>query len=180
VSSHLMRTNIIKIRCLLSLFKKKIFGDALMSWQHHIMCHVGGHIFNDQSAMTLPFKTNYMYTGRTVVRLDWAIYLTVSTLEYDWTIKMNECWLTWPQMGCCKILMYYKQNKKNRLNRYNKHLDNNNYIYIFRNIKNPNYVLFLLCVCLIYQSWMFVLLMMPHVGPMIRQSNVFYSILFLL
>jgi hypothetical protein len=32
-----------------------------------------------------------------------------------------------------------------------------------------NYVLFLLCVCLIYQSWMYVLLMMPHVGPMIRQ-----------
>jgi hypothetical protein len=48
-------------------------------------------------------------------------------------------------------------------------LNNNNYIYIFRNIKTPNYVLFLLCVCLIYQSWMFVLLMMPHVGPVIRQ-----------
>ena len=48
-------------------------------------------------------------------------------------------------------------------------LNNNNYIYIFRNIKTPNYVLFLLCVCLIYQSWMFVLLMMPHGGPMIRQ-----------
>ena len=29
---------------------------------------------------------------------------------------------------------------------------NNNYIYIFRNIKTPNYVLFLFCVCLIYQS----------------------------
>jgi hypothetical protein len=43
-------------------------------------------------------------------------------------------------------------------------LVNNNYIYIFRNIKTPNYVLFLLCVCLIFQSWMFVLLMMPHVG----------------
>jgi hypothetical protein len=39
-------------------------------------------------------------------------------------------------------------------------LNNNNYIYIFRNIKTPNYVLFLLCVCLIYQSWMFVLLML--------------------
>jgi hypothetical protein len=25
------------------------------------------------------------------------------------------------------------------------------------------------------QSWMFVLLMMPHVGPMIRQYNIFYS-----
>ena len=48
-------------------------------------------------------------------------------------------------------------------------LNNNNYIYIFRNIKTPNYVLFLLCVCLIYQSWIFVLLMMPHEGPMIRQ-----------
>ena len=56
-------------------------------------------------------------------------------------------------------------------------LNNNNYIYIFRNIKTLNYVLFLFCVCLIYQSWMFVLLMMPHVGPMIRQYNVFYSIL---
>ena len=59
-------------------------------------------------------------------------------------------------------------------------LNNNNYIYIFRyifrNIKTPNYVPFLLCVCLIYQSWMFVLLMMPHVGPMIRQYNIFYSI----
>ena len=31
-------------------------------------------------------------------------------------------------------------------------LNNNNYIYIFRNIKSLNYVLFLLCVCLIYQS----------------------------
>ena len=31
-------------------------------------------------------------------------------------------------------------------------LNNNNYIYIFRNIKTLNYVLFLLCVCLIYQS----------------------------
>ena len=30
--------------------------------------------------------------------------------------------------------------------------NNNNYIYIFRNIKTSNYVLFLLCVCLIYQS----------------------------
>ena len=57
-------------------------------------------------------------------------------------------------------------------------LNNNNYIYIFRNIKTPNYVIFLLCVGLIYQSWMFVLLMMAHVGPMIRQYNVFYSILF--
>jgi hypothetical protein len=28
------------------------------------------------------------------------------------------------------------------------------------------------------KSWMFVLLMMPHVGPMIRQYNIFYSILF--
>jgi hypothetical protein len=56
-------------------------------------------------------------------------------------------------------------------------LNNNNYTYIFRNIKTLNYVLFLLCVCLIYQSWMFVLLMMPHVGPMIRQYNIFYSIL---
>jgi hypothetical protein len=35
-----------------------------------------------------------------------------------------------------------------------------------------NYVLFLLCVCLIYQWWMFVLLMMPHVGPRIRQYNI--------
>ena len=26
-------------------------------------------------------------------------------------------------------------------------LNNNNYIYIFRNIKTPNYVLFLLCMC---------------------------------
>ena len=57
-------------------------------------------------------------------------------------------------------------------------LNNNNYIYIFRNVQTPNYVLFLLCVCLIYQSWMFVLLMIPHVGPMIRQWHVFYSILF--
>ena len=55
---------------------------------------------------------------------------------------------------------------------------NNLDIYIFRNIKTPNHVLFLLCVCLIYQSWMFVVLMMPRVGPMIRQYNVFYSILF--
>ena len=31
-------------------------------------------------------------------------------------------------------------------------LNNNNYIYIFRNIKTLNYVLFLFCVCLIYQS----------------------------
>ena len=31
-------------------------------------------------------------------------------------------------------------------------LNNNNYIYIFRNIKTLNYVLFLLCVCLNYQS----------------------------
>jgi hypothetical protein len=54
-------------------------------------------------------------------------------------------------------------------------LNNNNYIYIFRNIKTLNYVLFLLCVCLIYQSWMFVLLMMPHVGPMIRQYNPYIS-----
>ena len=38
-----------------------------------------------------------------------------------------------------------------------------------RNIKTLNYVLFLFCICLIYQSWMFVLLMMPHVGPMITQ-----------
>ena len=53
-------------------------------------------------------------------------------------------------------------------------LNNNNYIYIFRNIKTLIYVLFLFCVCLIYQSWMFVLLMMPHVGPMIRQYNIFY------
>jgi hypothetical protein len=30
-------------------------------------------------------------------------------------------------------------------------------IYIFRNIKTLSYVLFLFCVCLIYQSWMFVL-----------------------
>ena len=28
------------------------------------------------------------------------------------------------------------------------------------------------------QSWMFVLLMMPHVGPVIRQYNIFYSILY--
>ena len=46
-------------------------------------------------------------------------------------------------------------------------LNNNN--YIFRNIKTPNYVLFLLCVCFIYQSRMFVLLMMSHVSPMVRQ-----------
>ena len=56
-------------------------------------------------------------------------------------------------------------------------LNNNNYIYIFRNIKTLNYVLFLLCVCLIYQSWMFVLLMMPHVGLWL--GNKIYSILFI-
>ena len=53
-------------------------------------------------------------------------------------------------------------------------INNNNFIYIFRNIKTLNYVLFLLCVCLIYQSWMFVSLMMPHEGPMIRQYNIYY------
>ena len=36
------------------------------------------------------------------------------------------------------------------------------------------------CVCLIYQSCMFVLLVMPHVGPMIRQYNIFYSILYMM
>ena len=55
-------------------------------------------------------------------------------------------------------------------------LNNNNYIYIFRNIKTLNYVLFLLCVCLIYQSWMFVLLMTTHVGLWL--GNKMYSILF--
>jgi hypothetical protein len=87
-------------------------------------------------------------------------------------------------------------------------LKNNNYIYIFRNRKTPNYVLFLLCVCLIYQSWMFVLLMMPHVdillcinhncylycccvsiiivictcppGALIWLINLFYSILYMI
>ena len=58
-------------------------------------------------------------------------------------------------------------------------LKNNNYIYILRIIKTSNYVLLLLGVCLIYHSWMFVLLMMPHVGPItIRQYNVLYSILY--
>ena len=58
-------------------------------------------------------------------------------------------------------------------------LRNNNYIYIFRIIKTSNYVLFRFGVCFIYHSWMFVLLMMPHVDPItIRQYHVSYSILF--
>ena len=100
---------------------------------------------------------------------------------HDNTVKMANINITCLRVTVwCVLFGFFNDSSQYGLNWHKTNVfptsHNNNYIYIFRNIKTPNYVLFLLCVCLIYQSWRFVLLMMPHVGPMIRQYNIFYSI----